>query len=40
MKKHLGTIVDLILLNLRNRVTTVITARQSAASTGSPPEGE
>ena len=31
MKKHLGTIVDLVLLGLRCQVTTVITARRSAA---------
>ena len=31
MKKHLGTVVDLVLLGLRGQVTTVITARRSAA---------
>ena len=31
MKKHLGIIVDLILLRVRVVVTTIITARQSAA---------
>jgi len=31
MKKHQGTVVDLVLLGLRGQVTTVITARLSAA---------
>jgi hypothetical protein len=31
MKKHLGTVVDLVLLGLRGQVTTVITAKRSAA---------